>query len=170
MSGKKDDLDAFIEDLKRDKAVINIERKQDTFILIERADSKAVGFHTPKILFIKPVVLWPDGSESWEVGAWEKTDLTNFVNSIKSEINDFTLKKLVRTTVDNIFFPRLLPDLTDNQKRALELAIQEGYYETPRRTDLRKLAKLDGVSLATFQEHLHKAEGKLIPNMLTYIS
>lgn len=168
MAGTKKNLDKFIADLKRDKDVLKVERKGDTFFLIEQAKSKAVGFHTPQIIFVKPVLINDDGHELWEVASWEKSELSNFIEKVKKQITDFILLKFTRTFVSDIFFPRLMPNLTKNQKQALELAIKEGYYKTPRKIDLRELARRSKISLATFQEHLRKAEEKLIPNILSY--
>lgn len=74
--------------------------------------------------------------------------------------------RLVQKSLDNVFYPRIMPDLTKNQKQALDLAIGEGYYEVPRKTDLRTLAGILQISLSTYQKHLRKAEQKLIPNIL----
>ena len=138
------------------------------FFLLEQADTKVVAFYTPKIIFIKPVLINSGGYELWELASWEKEELTRFIEKVKEKIKDFKLLKLHNIPIDNIFFPKLMPDLTTKQKRAIELAIEEGYYQTPRKTNLRKLAKYMRVSLATYQQHLRVAEEKLIPNILSY--
>ena len=71
--------------------------------------------------------------------------------------------------LNNIYFPAIAPDLTEKQKEVFELAIKEGYYDIPKRTDLIKLAKIKKVSIATFQEHLKRVEAKIIPRLI-YIS
>ena len=43
-------------------------------------------------------------------------------------------------------------------------ASTNGYYRFPRKTNLKKLAKLMNVALPTYQEHLRKAEINLMPN------
>lgn len=168
MSGDLKDINNFINDLKKDKRVIKLDRKGDMFFLLEKADVKAVAFYTPKIIFIKPVLIMPDGYEIWEIGSWEKTEVSKFIIKVEKIIKDFNLLKFHKIDIDNVFFPKLMPKLTAKQKRAIELAIQEGYYKSPRKTNLRKLAKMMGVSLATFQQHLRAAEEKLIPNLLSY--
>ena len=168
MSGAPKDINNFIKDLKKDKSVIRLDRKGDMFFLLEKADVKAVAYYTPKIIFVKPVLVRSDGYETWEIGSWEKDEVSRFINQVKKRIKDFKLIKFHRVNIDNVFFPKLMPKLTEKQKRAIELAIQEGYYKTPRKIDLRKLAKLMGISLATYQQHLRAAEEKLIPNMLAY--
>ncbi|MFA6461193.1 MAG: helix-turn-helix domain-containing protein [Candidatus Woesearchaeota archaeon] len=166
MNGEKQN--EFIADLQKDPRVIKIERKGSTFLLIEKAKQKAVRFFTPKMIFIKPILMDKKGWETWEVGSWEKEEVAKFVNHIKKDIPEMKLLKFNQTPLDQVFFPRLMPDLTEKQKKALDLAIEEGYYQTPRKTELRKLAKLMKISLATYQQHLRVAEEKLIPNMLSY--
>jgi len=41
--------------------------------------------------------------------------------------------------------------------------LRHGYYTWPRKADLGVLARQAGVSVSTFQEHLRKAEAKLLP-------
>lgn len=168
MSGVPKNIDNFVKDLKKDKKVIKIERKGNTFFLLEKAEIKAVAFYTPKIIFIKPVLVNSDGYEIWEIGSWEKEEVSRFINNVERQIKDFHLLKFYQIAINTVFFPKLMPQLTDKQKQAVELAIEEGYYKTPRKIGLRKLAKLMGVSLATFEQHLRSAEEKLIPNLLSY--
>ena len=168
MSGDKKSLDKFIGDLKEDKEVMNVERKGSMFFLLEKAKEKAVGFHTPKIIFVKPITMLSDGNEFWEVASWEKEELSTFANNVKKAIKDFELLSFVETPINDIFFPRLMPNLTPSQKRAIEIAIGAGYFSSPRKTTMRSLAKSMGISVATFQEHLSKAEEKIMPNIFYY--
>jgi predicted DNA binding protein len=167
-SGDPKDINKFINDLKKDPAVIKLERKKDMFILLEKAGEKAVAYYHPKIIFIKPVLVNQEGYELWEVGSWDKKVISDFIDNVEKDIEDFELLGFYQEGLDNVFFPKLMPDLTAKQKRAMELAIQNGYYKSPRKTSLRKLAKLMGISLATYQQHLSSAEEKLIPNILSY--
>ncbi len=168
MAGRPSNMTDFVLDLKKDKNVIKLEQKGDMFFLLEKAQIKAVEFYTPKIIFVKPVLIDDKGYETWEIASWEKEEVSKFVNKVKKRIKNFELLKFNKINIDNVFFPKLMPDLTAKQKRAIELAIKEGYYKTPKKTDLRKLAKLTGVSLATYQQHIRVAEEKLIPNLLSY--
>ncbi len=168
MSGSPENIEKFVKDLSKDKNVIKLERKGDMFFLLEKAEEKAVQFYTPKIIFVKPVLIDIQGYEHWEVASWERKEVENFVDKVEKTIDNFELKKIIQIKIDNVFFPKLMPDLTEKQKQAIDLAIQEGYYKNPRKIDLRKLAKLMGISLATYQQHLRVAEEKLIPNLLSY--
>lgn len=168
ISGNQKNIENFIKELKKDDKVIKLERKGNTFFLLEKEHSKAVKFYSPKIIFIKPVLIDKDGYETWEIGSWDKKEISNFIKKVRKSIKNFKLIKFKETKIDDIFFPKLMPNLTDKQKRAIDLAIEEGYYKTPRKTDLRRLAKLMKISLATYQQHLRTAEEKLIPNILSF--
>ena len=168
MSGIPENMENFIDDLKKSKNVIKLERKGDMFFLLEKAEIKAVAFYTPKIIFVRPVLINPDGYEIWEIGSWERKEVSGFIDKVKKIIKDFKLLRFNNVNINNVFFPKLMPNLTSKQKMAIELAIQEGYYKRPRRIDLRRLARIMGISLATYQQHLRAAEEKLIPSMLTY--
>ncbi|WP_121743162.1 helix-turn-helix domain-containing protein [Natronorubrum halophilum] len=56
--------------------------------------------------------------------------------------------------------------LTDRQQELLELAIDEGYYEMPRRATLRDLADQVNISAGTIGEHLRKIETKVITELV----
>jgi len=168
ISGKQENIEQFIKDLKKEKKVIKLERKGNTFFLLEKEHSKAVKFYSPKIIFIKPVLMDKNGYETWEIGSWNKKEVSSFIKKVRKNIKDFKLIKFSETKINDIFFPKLMPNLTNKQKQAIDLAIEEGYYNTPRKTDLRKLAKLMKISLATYQQHLRAAEEKLIPNILSF--
>jgi predicted DNA binding protein len=63
----------------------------------------------------------------------------------------------------------LLSGLTDKQVDALLLAHRYGYYNLPRRADVQTIASKIHVPRTTFQEHLKKAENKLIAALAPYI-
>lgn len=48
--------------------------------------------------------------------------------------------------------------MSRKQLRALRLAIEDGYYETPRETSTAQLAEQMALARTTYQEHLRKAE------------
>ena len=52
--------------------------------------------------------------------------------------------------------------LTARQQELLELAIEEGYYEMPRRATLSDLAEQVDITAGTVGEHLRKIESKVI--------
>jgi predicted DNA binding protein len=168
MSGDSKKLDQFIKDLSNEKKVLNLERKGDMFFLLEKSTEKAIQFFNPKIIFTRPVLMDKKGYETWEIASWERKIIEGFITNVDKYFDNYKLLKLKEIKIDNVFFPRLMPNLTELQKQAIELAIENGYYKTPRQIDLRKLSKLMKISLSTYQQHLRVAEEKLIPNILNY--
>ncbi|MFW9779810.1 MAG: helix-turn-helix domain-containing protein [Candidatus Heimdallarchaeota archaeon] len=61
-------------------------------------------------------------------------------------------------------------DLTSKQREALKLAYRKGYYELPRSVFLENLAKEMNIHRRTYEEHLRRAEKKimsyLVPSLL----
>ncbi|MBS3165997.1 helix-turn-helix domain-containing protein [Candidatus Woesearchaeota archaeon] len=148
--GKEENIQNFIDDLKKDSRVHKLEHQGNSiFFVEERKDAIPSSFYEPKLVFAKPVVVDTEGYEYWELASWEKENL-----------------KMQRTKLKDVYFQHLSPDLTFLQKQSLQIAIQEGYYNYPRKTELRKLAQLMKISLATYREHLRKAEHKILPDLL----
>ena len=61
----------------------------------------------------------------------------------------------------------VLADLTGRQRALLELAHRLGYYETPARTTLARLAAIAGVSRAAVSKTLRRAEARLLAAALS---
>ncbi len=60
-------------------------------------------------------------------------------------------------------FQRVIDDrLTDRQRDVLKAALEAGYYEWPRETTGSELAAELGISSATFSQHVHTAERKVL--------
>ena len=78
------------------------------------------------------------------------------------------LLSIKKEELPNLYVPTVMPKLTKKQKDAITLALSHDYYSFPRKTDLEKLAKIMSVSRVTFQEHLRKAETKLLPSLFGY--
>ena len=168
--GNEKNIKKFVNDLKKDKRAVHVELNGNTLFLVETAKRKPVSQFIRKNIFVtKPVVIDTRGIEHWEIASHKKEELMNFIKNVKHLIEEFELLSIKNTSLQNIYFPKVMPKLTDLQKQALELAVKEGYYETPKKTNLRALAKLSKVSLATYQKHLQKAESKVIPDLLSFL-
>lgn len=167
--GDDKNIKRFISDLKKDERTEFIEFNGQTLFLVETARKKPASQFSKKMFFVRPMVLDTEGYEHWEIASHKKEELMNFIKKVKPLADEFELLGLKNTPLQNIYFPKIMPKLTALQKRALELAIKEGYYETPKKTNLRALAKLSKVSLATYQKHLQKAESKIIPDILSFL-
>ena len=63
----------------------------------------------------------------------------------------------------------LFADLTKKQIGAVLTAYANGYYQFPRKANVKLIAAKGRVPRTTFQEHLHKAEGKLVASLFPYL-
>ena len=90
-----------------------------------------------------------------------------------AKVNVLKLAPLKSATEPYPFYlplDHLKNDLTSKQQEALKLAYRKGYYELPRSIFLEKLAKEMNIHRRTYEEHLRKAEKKimsyLVPSLM----
>lgn len=63
----------------------------------------------------------------------------------------------------------LFSGLTERQMEAILTAYRHGYYNLPRNADVQAIAAKEKVPRTTFQEHLQKAENKLVSALVPHI-
>lgn len=166
LHGDETNVKDFIKDLKKDKRIKNLEVENNTIFFIEvRKDKIPSTFYNPKIFYVKPVFVDKDGCEFWEIASWKKKILIDFIKNIEKNIGKVEMIKIEQAKLTDVYYSHLMPKLTNNQKKAVELAFEKGYYEWPKKTDFGELSKLMNVSVPTFREHLKRAEQKLMPNL-----
>ncbi|MBI2045757.1 helix-turn-helix domain-containing protein [Candidatus Pacearchaeota archaeon] len=104
------------------------------------------------------------GFEIWNVASWDRKHLEKIIRLSKSPmIINFKLLEFNKKIIHDVYISNLLPKLSPQQLEALRLAFENGYYEFPKKTNLDKLARLMKIKKATYQEHLKRAESKIIP-------
>lgn len=168
--GEENSVKQFLDDLRKDRRITNLEIEGDSFFCIEvRKEKVPSTFKTEKIVFVKPVIVDKNGYETWEVASWKKEILMEFIKNLKNEIEDVNVLRITKTKLTDVYYPHLMPKLTSCQKRAIELAFENGYYDFPKKTSMDRLAKAMKVSIPTFCEHLNKAEKKLMPDIINSI-
>jgi len=123
---------------------------------------------SPELIFVKPIVIKPDGFEYIEIAALQKSVLTEFLKTAQKWLK-IEVQKISQEKIRDIYVPHIMPEFTEKQKQAITLAYKNGYYYYPRQIEIKRLAEMAGLSPSTFQEHLHKAEQKLIPFFLENI-
>ena len=60
-------------------------------------------------------------------------------------------------------------ELTTKQVEAIAEALQLGYYQVPKKISTEELAQKNGVPRTTFEEHLRKAESKVLRALAPFI-
>jgi len=157
------DIKGFVKALKKMPSMIKCEVKGNNVVTLNKVKIEAAHLmpaFDSRIIQVKPSLINYDGYEYWEMASWDRNRLMDIMNipNFETKIN-----YIQKTKLENLFLPKLLPNLPKKQKAAIELAIKEGYYEYPRKIHLEKLAKLSKVKRQTFQENLRRAEKKLVP-------
>lgn len=64
----------------------------------------------------------------------------------------------------------VVPDLTDRQSAVLRYAADNGYYEIPRAVTTAEIAEAVGVQRRTAEEHLRRAENKLVESLVDVVA
>ncbi len=168
IQGEKKNIKKYYAELKNEKKLFDIEINGNILIYsfsVSKNNSHWRAYANPAVVFLKPAIINSKGDEFIEIGAWKKEVLTKFIESAskKMEINVSSLKK---EKAPDIFIPFSMPKLSSKQRICLDLAYENGYYLYPRKITLEELAKKAKISYTTFQEHLRKAETKIIPFFL----
>jgi len=117
----------------------------------------------------QPPTIHRQGWEHYTVIAFDERDVRALFRDLESDRDVDVLSKTAITEQQiphSMLAPvdQLFEDVTERQMAALRLALERGYYEQPRQTSLRELAAQTTVARSTFEEHLRKAENKLLTN------
>ncbi len=166
LTGKKEDIERFIKAVKKDPRTMEFKGNGNVYLSHMRFkadDYHTTNYYTPKIFLLKPIV-HKNGKEDWYFGAWDKEIINEMFHVFKKHFH-IEVHSIKEEDFTDIFMPQVMPKMTEKQKQALRLAIKEGYYNFPKKIYLQDLAKRMNVSRVTFEEHLRKAEAKLLPGI-----
>lgn len=171
ITGESKGVERFIAALRADRRVRSLDRRQNFITLlihyspaqIARADMDI--YYDPANILLEPVHNASDGWEYWMVGSFEKPALTRLVSSAQ-KLHGGKLLSMTRRKIGQISLRTVAPKISRMQRKTVMTAFEEGYYAYPRRISIEDLAVLLGISYATCQEHLRKAEIALLPSVL----
>ncbi len=164
--GEEKNKKELIKSLIKDKRIKNIEINKNTIITQFEQDLKMKVLYNENIFFISPIIATSSGENIFEIASWDRKYLEKVAKLFLSEGYDGQIVRLKKQKLDKIFSLRVVSNLTEKQERAFELAVQNNYYELPRKIQLTELAKLMNVSYTTYHFHLRTAEKKLMPLLL----
>jgi len=155
---------ALMKDLNKIKGVVNVEIEGDFMVGTFKMNPLAEVVYNPKIIRLSPELVNKGGYHYWNLASFERKPLEKVIKFAEKYLGG---KIIVfrQEKISNISFSKMFPELTLNQKRALEIAINKGYYDYPKRIKMEKLAEIMGISYSTFQAHLKKAESKILPSV-----
>lgn len=94
----------------------------------------------------------------------EQPELRRFLELVKPTAERITSMSFMRAAYHK---QDVLNALTDRQKETVMAAYLHGYYDYPKRISSEDLSKRLGISKGTLMEHLRKAEGRMLREILT---
>lgn len=120
-----------------------------------------------------PPLRYEGGAKVCRVLALDSASLTDLYRDLLADDTDVDVRSKRRVNVASEEAPlspsSLLPDLSPRQYDALYVAVDDGYYEIPRRTTTADIADRLGVNRRTAEEHLRRAENKLVDAVFEHV-
>jgi len=122
---------------------------------------------------IRPIV-YRDGWEHYRAFTVEDAAATAILEDLRTtgEVRMESKRRGSRSLWQNHFVlsvDEFLEPLTRRQILALKDALQAGYYAVPRRVKTETIARARNVPRTTFEEHLRKAESKVLNHLRPYV-
>jgi predicted DNA binding protein len=117
-------------------------------------------------------------------GGWEKHKVLGFKESdykhlfkdlhdLEGKVEILSKKILLEKSIQDTFVVALgtiFSGLTEKQSAAIIAALDYGYYHTPRGILSEEIARKTGVARTTYEEHLRKAENKILHALSPYLT
>lgn len=113
-----------------------------------------------------------DGWGYFKVISFSETDIKKlFADLSKMGPNELISKKIVHIDAvpSTIWVETFFEKLTEKQIDAIVKAFDYGYYTSPREVTTDSIATSLGITRSTYEEHLRKAENRLMEAMLPYL-
>ncbi len=162
--GEEKNKKALIKDLKKDPRLVEFEMSGDFAVAITKQPLFTEPVYNPKIITPSPMIINKNGYIIWELASFDRKVLEKVFEFAEKHLGA-ELIKFREEKISNISSTKLMPELTKKQKRALEIAINKGYYDYPKKIKMQELSKIMGISYSTYQAHLKKAESKILPEI-----
>ena len=120
-----------------------------------------------------PPIYYHDGWEHWRIIAFNNGDVKKLFKDImregvveilsKKNTPDRSVKDSITISIGDFF-----ADLTEKQMSTFLTALDNGYYEVPKRVTLEQIAKFNQLPRTTYEEHVRKAESKILHAIAPY--
>ena len=122
----------------------------------------------------QPPTVHRQGWEHYTVIAFDERNIRELYDELDADRDIEVLSKrgLEETHIPHSLLApvdQLFDGLTDRQLTAIRLALDSGYYEQPRKASVSELAEQTSVARSTYEEHLRKAENKLLTNVGQFV-
>lgn len=145
----------------------------DGCLATHRSDNveRYVGSHGCLLL---PPLQYTDGQRVCRILSLDAGALSDLYAELLDDGYDVTVQskrsvESVRSDAPVLDPAGLVPELTARQREVLLAAIERGYYEIPRETTTAELADSVGVERRTVEDHLRRAERKIVEAVHEYL-
>lgn len=121
-----------------------------------------------------PPIVYHNGWEERRVIGFREADYKRLFRGLSSlgQIEILEKKVLAERSIRDAFVISLssvFSELTEKQLEALQVALEHGYYQVPKKATAEEIARKHRVPRTTYEEHVRKAESKLFRAMAPYI-
>lgn len=106
-------------------------------------------------VFVGPTIV-KGGIENWQIMAPSREELQEAIASLETHAEIAYIRGSAPADMSG--------QLTEKQANALAIAVDIGYFDTPRRASIEDVAAKLGLAPSTAVEHLRKAEKKVLEN------
>ncbi len=125
------------------------------------------------VLLLSPVII-ENGWEEHHAIVFDHKDFEELMERFEEKGHVVKIVRKVRfggtiSSLNPLTRSALFSSLTKKQADALLTAYNSGYYRLPRKADVKDIAVKHGVPRTTFQDHLRKAECKVISTLIPQI-
>lgn len=114
------------------------------------------------IIYTTPIIIAKDRQVISVLG--EQKDLKKFIELVRPTADRITNMSFKRAAYQK---KDIISVLTQKQKETIIAAFDHGYYDYPKKITSEELSKKVNISKGTMMEHLRKAEGRLLREILT---
>lgn len=159
----------YLSDLKADPQCTRLDIWGTNFLYeydLGKEGEHVMLYYKFSMTFVEPTLNSHDGHEYWSVAATGKEIIHDFFAQLKKHMNTAKIVHIKEENDIDFAFPLVTQKLSKTQKKILKIALEKGYYSFPRKCNLAGIAKISGTSIATVQEHLRKAEAKILNQRL----
>ncbi len=121
-----------------------------------------------------PPVLCEKGWAEFRMLVFDPSTLPSFFKKLRrlGEFEILSKSRVASPVIQELFMVsagELLGGLTEKQTEALLAALQAGYYAVPRTATMKEIARRHGRPRTTMEEHLRKAEFKILTALSPYV-
>lgn len=159
INGEESKIKKALNIIEKSRSVSNMEVNGNFILLLINEELSYTPLYQHSLIYLEPVLI-DGGIYYYNVASWNRKDLEKLLAFIEKNWN-YEVISFRKEKISNVSITSIKPDLTQKQKEAFELAVRDGFYEYPKKTEIKKLAGTLKISSSTFQQHLRIAEKKL---------